>query len=65
MPRIDHRVHDLPIRGIPADQEEAFSAHVRRKKLTAESAEDTEEEPMSSTQEQEREDICDRLLGRL
>jgi hypothetical protein len=51
MPRIDHRVPDLPIGGIPADQQEAFFAHERKRNLTAETAEGTEEKPMSSTQE--------------
>jgi hypothetical protein len=33
MPRIDHRVHDLPLGGIPADEEEALAAHERTEKI--------------------------------
>jgi hypothetical protein len=36
MPRIDHRMHDLPIGGIPSDKEKAFAAHEREQNLTAE-----------------------------
>ena len=35
MPRIDHRMHDLPIGGIPSDKEKAFAAHGRKEILTA------------------------------
>jgi hypothetical protein len=42
MPRIDHRMHDLPIGGIPSDKEKAFAGHERTDILTSESAEDTE-----------------------
>jgi hypothetical protein len=44
MPRVDQGMHDLPIGGIPADEEKALAVHERAESLTAEDAEGTEEE---------------------